>query len=154
MQNILLDLLGDSDLSQVADIAPSPSANTFKKNAVDNKDNATITNNQGFMDLLGMDMLTTNIHENVNANCAINTLHNVLDASSCSGNVGGDGKAGDPLNLNILNNTDTANIASENGLSSIMSPMSAITPMSSTASVLSESPSIPSLLPHTIIVGY
>ncbi|KAL9879042.1 AP-1 complex subunit gamma-1 isoform X2 [Glossina fuscipes] len=123
--NILLDLLGGTDLA-----ATTPSTQVQKNNTLNANDNPT--NNQDFLDLLGLDMsaITTTTTANVISNSLAGNMNNILVGMGSGSSTGGgiDGVGLGDLN-NILTNAAVPN-ASTNGndLSSIMAATNLISP--------------------------
>ncbi|XP_075157112.1 adaptor protein complex 1, gamma subunit isoform X2 [Haematobia irritans] len=117
--NILLDLLGGSDLS-----IPTQDLSVQKKNTLNaNNDNTTTSNNQDFLDLLGLDMSSTqsSTTANVTSNVVSSTnMNNVLMGSGGGG--GGGGLLGDLSNM--ISTTATTVPTNGNDLSSIMAAAS------------------------------
>ncbi|TMW51599.1 hypothetical protein DOY81_003326 [Sarcophaga bullata] len=133
--NILLDLLGGSDLTTTTAIDLS----VEKKNTL-NANNDTTANNQDFLDLLGLDMSSTTQSSNVTATTnatsnALNTnMNNVLVGSvNSSIGIGGGGSIGNSMigglgDLNNILSTTTTVPSNGNDLSSIMAAASITSP--------------------------
>ncbi|XP_073830522.1 adaptor protein complex 1, gamma subunit isoform X2 [Musca autumnalis] len=122
--NILLDLLGGSDLTTPNAIT-SQDLSVQKKNTLNaNNDNTSTSNNQDFLDLLGLDMSSTstttnNLTSNVVNNTAATTtnMNNVLMGGVGTGGIGGG-------LLDIISSSTTAAPTNGNDLSSIMAAAS------------------------------
>ncbi|KAM7346949.1 adaptor protein complex 1, gamma subunit isoform 1-T6 [Cochliomyia hominivorax] len=135
--NILLDLLGGSDLTGTT---TSTELSVQKKNTL-NANNDSTANNQDFLDLLGLDMSSAT-QQSSNATTttlatsnALNTnMNNVLVGTGLG--IGGGGGGGMSLAgglgdlSNILSTTNTTTVVPTNGndLSSIMAAASITTP--------------------------
>ncbi|KNC26893.1 hypothetical protein FF38_10942 [Lucilia cuprina] len=138
--NILLDLLGGSDLTTNTNtaITTSTDLSVQKKNTLNaNNDTTTTANNQDFLDLLGLDMSSATQSSTTTTNATSNVLNtnmnNVLVGTGgglgVGGGVGMIGGLGD-LNSILSTTTTSTTVVPTNGndLSSIMAATSITTP--------------------------
>uniref|UniRef100_A0A1A9W220 AP-1 complex subunit gamma n=1 Tax=Glossina brevipalpis TaxID=37001 RepID=A0A1A9W220_9MUSC len=127
--NILLDLLGGTDLA-----ATTPVTEVQKNNTLNANDNTT--NNHDFLDLLGLDMsaIATTTTTNAISNSLASNMNNILVGMGGGGGGGSSTGGGiDSVGLGDLNNILTNAVvpnASTNGndLSSIMAATNLISP--------------------------
>ncbi|XP_013118939.2 AP-1 complex subunit gamma-1 isoform X3 [Stomoxys calcitrans] len=115
--NILLDLLGGSDLT-----TPTQDLSVQKKNTLNaNNDTTTTSNNQDFLDLLGLDMSSTQSSTAANVTSNVVSTANMNNVLMGSAGVGGGGGGGGGLLGDLGNIIPTTATAPTNGndLSSI-----------------------------------
>uniref|UniRef100_A0A1I8NYS3 AP-1 complex subunit gamma n=1 Tax=Stomoxys calcitrans TaxID=35570 RepID=A0A1I8NYS3_STOCA len=120
--NILLDLLGGSDLT-----TPTQDLSVQKKNTLNaNNDTTTTSNNQDFLDLLGLDMSSTQSSTAANVTSNVVSTANMNNVLMGSAGVGGGGGGGGGLLGDLGNIIPTTATAPTNGndLSSIMAAAS------------------------------